>query len=178
MILVLVAAFAGCPADDGVAASGGADNPVTAGLVEYCKPMCLRYQECNLAVFNVKWGTLDACETECNPFTKVSACNAQCDTAHASDAVARLKCMDTCGSEVSLDSCNAMCDQISESTAHASCLVDCTQGFSQACADVRAGIRDCYLKLKCERAVIYKGFGGSASDLGECANDNGVNTSC
>ncbi len=178
LTLLLVAGFAGCPADSSTGGTGGADNPVTAGLVEYCKPMCLKYQECNLAVFNLKWGTLDACELECSPFTKASACDAKCDTAHATDAVAHQQCVDVCESEVSLDSCNAMCDQISETTAHASCLVGCTQGFSQACADVRAGIRDCYLKLKCERAVIYEGFGGSASGLGECSNDSGVNTSC
>lgn len=176
--LLLVAALLGCPAEDSPGGTGSADNPVTKGQIAYCKPMCLKYQECNLAVFNVKWGTLEACELECNPFTEVSACNAQCDVAHAADEAAHATCIVNCERRVSVDACKTSCDQISEPSAHASCLTGCNKGFSQACADVIAGIKACYLGLECERAIIYRDFGGSASDLGECTNDDGMSTSC
>ena len=178
LVLLPVAALLGCPAEESTGGTGDADNPVTRRQVAYCKPMCLKYQECNLAVFNLKWGTLEACELECNPFTEVSACNAQCDVAHAADEVAHATCIVNCERRVSVDACKTSCDQISEPSAHASCLTGCNKSFSQACADVMDGIHQCYLGLECERAIIYRDFGGSASDLGECLNDDARDTSC
>ena len=178
MCLVAVAALAGCPADEPADGNGGADNPVTAGQIAYCKPLCLKYQECNRAVFDLKWGTLDACELECNPLTEASACLAECDVDHPTDAVQHEACVVYCEREVSPAACKATCDKISDTYAHDSCVAGCNRGFSQACADVMGTIHTCYLGLECERAVEYRDFGGSASGLGECINDDAVGTSC
>jgi len=71
-----------------------------------------------------------------------------------------------------------MCEGISDESARTKCDSGCVREFSQDCADVQDGIHQCYLNLECERVILHQDFGGSASDLGECINDDGISTSC
>jgi len=172
--LVSVAAFSGC-----VLGSGGDEgNPVVSELEDYCPARCAKYQECNTAVFDLKWGTLEQCERECNPWLVLEACKVECAADYPADLERKDLCVDSCDRQVSVDACKGQCEGISDQYSHDACVSGCTRSFSQACADVWAGIHDCYLNLECDRAIEYVDFGGSASGLGECLNDDGVGTSC
>lgn len=175
-VLLLVPVLAGCPTD--TEPGSGGDNPLVSMIQDNCGPYCLKYQECNKAVFDLKWGTLAACEQACDPVMVAAACNTKCDTDHASDATRHEKCVDSCDAQISVAGCQVMCEGISDTSAHAQCDAGCVRQFSQGCADVREGINKCYLELECERVILHKDFGGSASDLGECTNDDGVSSSC
>lgn len=173
--LLLVPALCGCPTSS---ESGGGDNPLISMLKENCAPYCLKYQECNKAVFDLKWGTLEACQQACDPEMAAAGCSAKCDTDYAADATRHVQCIDSCNATLSVEGCQVMCEGISDTSAHAQCDASCVHQFSQGCADVREGINQCYRNLECKRVIEHKDFGGSASGLGECTNDDGIRTSC
>ena len=171
---VMVAAFTGCPVGSG----DGGENAKISELMDYCPQMCLKFQECNSALFALKWNSLADCEKECDPRTEANTCCVECDNRYAAGSAEHQDCFNVCRRDVDVEACKTMCDGISDEYYHNACITGCNKEFSQACADVHAGIHECYLGLGCERAIIYHDFGGSASDLGECTNDDAVGTNC
>lgn len=172
--LLLVPALAGCPTST---ASGGGDNPVVSMLKANCTPYCLRYQECNKAVFDLKWASLAACEQACDPEMAAATCSAKCDTDFASDAARHLTCLDACNYSLSVAGCQVACEGITDTSAHAQCDGGCVNQFSQNCADATENNMKCVRALECERLIILNEFGGSAAELGECPDDS-VRTNC
>jgi hypothetical protein len=173
--LLILTAFVGCPL--GTSSSGG-DNAMISELNDYCPQRCLKMQECNGDLLNLKWDSLEKCEEDCGLVAAADRCAADCDAQFASDEAGKTTCVNYCRREVDVDACKAQCTGISDEYYHTACISGCDRMFSQACADVHAAMHDCYLNLACDRAVIFVDFGGSASALGECTDDDGESTNC
>lgn len=175
---VVLLACAGCPGSgSGGGGSGDGDNPVVNALHDYCKPKCQKFQQCNAALFALKFASLDACVQACDPFVIESTCDQRCDTQYATDATQHAQCIDTCGNDTSLADCNAECAYTIGTQAE--CKGACAAKFSQACATAHQGVYTCLLGLACTRATDLMDFGGSASMVGECQTQSDqINKSC